>query len=88
MAVSSAQVAVGATPTSLGVTDGGQVGVRILLRNTGATDVFLGGSAVTTAIGYNLASGTSLALSDLNADDAVFAIAAVSGTVHVLRTGV
>lgn len=59
----------------------------LLLRNRGSAAVFVGGSGVTSAAGFQVDAGETLAL-DLEADEAVFAVAASgSHEVHVLRTG-
>jgi hypothetical protein len=85
-----ARVSVGTTPAALTSTqDNSQVGSRLQVRNTSATDaVSLGASDVTAATGYELRPGSSLLLT-LDADEALYAVAAL-GTVevHVLRMGV
>lgn len=92
MAVSSAVVAVTSTATLLSGTDPGDVsgaanGQQLQLNNTGATSVFLGGAGVTTTTGYTLAAGAQLRV-ELEGKEALYAIAAATGTVGVLRTGV
>lgn len=92
MAIKFATVSVGTTATSLvgGVADeSGSTRVRsVLLANQGASSVFVGGSDVTTAAGYELAAGAEVAL-DLDAGDVPYGVVA-SGTVDVgvLHTGV
>lgn len=87
MAVSSAQLAVGATPVELTATDSGVDRLQsLLVVNTGGTVVYLGGPSVSTSTGLALAVGASLTC-DL-AGEQLFAVAASSGAVHVLRTGV
>lgn len=88
----SAQVAVASTATKLLTADDGVYPqrvdmVRLYLRNTGATDVFLGSSAVTITNGYNLAAGASLSVV-IRADEELYGRTAVSGTVHVLASAV
>lgn len=90
--IASAQVAVGATATKLltaddGAASGSEDVIRVYLRNTRATDVFLGASTVTITTGYNLAAGASLSVI-IRDDEELYGIAAVSGTVHVLASAV
>lgn len=89
MAITTGQVSVSSTATALtsGQTDDAATGFSIVLKNTGSTDVFLGGSGVTTATGFVLAAGSTFSV-DLGSGEQLFAVAAVTGTVHVLRVGV
>lgn len=87
MAVSSVQLAVGTAPVELTAVDSdGNHAQSVLMTNVGAAAVFLGGAGVTTTNGYSLAAGASLSV-DLTGDEKMFAVAAVSGSLHVLRTG-
>lgn len=90
MAVTSAQVAVATTPALLTATAStdGDFTSDLLLTNTGAAAVFVGGPAVSTTTGYSLAAGASLTVRGLSSGEQVFAVAAAAGTVHVLRVGV
>lgn len=87
MAARGIRVTVATSATKLnGASSDSVAGQSFLVRNRGAASVFLGGSTVTTAAGYELLADESLAL-DVNED--VYGICA-SGTVecHVLETGV
>lgn len=88
--IANARVTVGTTPTLLTTTETDTMaGSRLLVRNSSATaSVFLGGSGVTTANGYEVPSGASVSLV-LDSGDALYAVVGV-GTidVHVLRIGV
>lgn len=90
--IASAQVTVASTATKLltaddGASPGHEDMIRVYLRNTGATDVFLGAPGVTATTGYNLASGSSLSVV-IRDDEELYGIAAVSGTVHILASAV
>jgi hypothetical protein len=84
MAFTAAQVAVGATPTL--VLNAGDDFPRLQVRNASATSsVFLGGPGVTTATGYELVAGASIAIHHAqDSSDDRYAVAAMSGTVHYL----
>lgn len=87
MAVSAAETVVGTTAVQLGGVDtSGVYGQRLVVRNTGTSTVYLGGPAVTTTTGLPLDASASLTLT-LEADDQVYAVATVAGTVRVLRVG-
>lgn len=64
-------------------------GHRVVLANRGASSVFLGGSDVTAATGWELPAGAQLDAGDLTGEPlyAVCAAAAAS-TCHVLQVGV
>lgn len=82
MAISSAQVSVGTTATS--VLAAGVGGGRVRVRNAGAASVFLGASGVTTAAGYELTTGSTVDLV-LEANETLYGIVATgTQTVHVL----
>ena len=92
MAIKSQQVSVGLAAVSLTVQDTGtgqgQVGesVAVLNPSTSVT-VYLGGTTVTTASGYGLAPGASLAV-DLAPGEGLYAIVAATTTsVHCLYQG-
>lgn len=83
MAVSSGQVSVGTSATSI-VSASNGASVRV--RNAGSAAVFLGPSGVTTSNGYELAAGSAVDLV-LEAGEEVFGIVATgSETVHFLST--
>lgn len=87
MATMGTRVSVAVTATKLNSTGTDNVaGASILVRNRGATSVFLGSPNVTIATGYELLADEALTF-DLNED--IYGICA-SGTVacHVLETGV
>ncbi len=89
MAVNQDQVVVGTTPTLLSGAPGDAVsGSRIQVRNSsGTTSVFLGGPSVTTANGYELPAGASVAIT-LNEGESLHAVVVVGTvTVHALRAG-
>lgn len=92
MAVTGAAVTVAVTATLLSGADGDAIqgqSVMVTVPAAGQT-VFLGGSGVTTATGYPVATGTSLPWPvALSVGEALYGI--VAGTtqvVNVLRTGV
>lgn len=82
MAITSNQLSVGTTATAL--TPGVARSREIVIKNAGATGLFLGGLAVTTTTGFELGAGATIGL---RANHAVFGIVA-SGTVvvHVMTT--
>lgn len=91
MALGNAQVSVGTTATLLSATEtddrsGSSIAVKV--PSGAAAAVFVGKSDVTTATGFSVAVGESVAL-DLQPGEALYGIVA-SGTVtvHVLRSGV
>lgn len=88
MAVSSAQLTVSTSAVALAATESdGVFGFSLVIKNTGSTDVFLGAAGVTTSTGFALTAGATASV-DLTSGEALFAVAAVTGTVHVLRVGV
>ena len=60
----SAVISVGTSATQLSPTSGlsGVTGEGVVLRNTGAAAVFLGGPDVTTTTGLTLAAGATLTI--------------------------
>lgn len=87
MAVSSAQVVVGASAVELSAAESGAVsGSRLVITN-GAAIVYLGGSDVTTSTGLALAVNATLPV-PLNDSERLYAICGTTSTVSVLRTGV
>lgn len=86
MAISSAQVSVGETPTALNAvneTDWIRVWVQV---PSGGVEVFLGGNGVTAATGYSLGVGTreEILVPPRQVLNAV--TEAGASTVHVLRS--
>lgn len=90
MASSAAVVTVGTTVTALASnaeTDYA-TGRAVAVKNTGATTCYLGGSGVTSATGYPLAAGETLAYDALPGDVVYAVCASGSTTVAVLQVGV
>jgi hypothetical protein len=88
VAIGTQQVSVGTTATRLDPTPVGAITREsCVVRNRGAAAVFLGGSTVTTANGFQLDPGETFT-ADVQASDGLFGIVA-SGTVvcHVLQVG-
>lgn len=86
--LASSQTTVGTSASKLSVADDNTGGESVVVRNRHATaSIYLGGSGVTTANGFEVLPGESVTL-DLRGED-VYAIAGVAGvTVHVLSAGV
>jgi hypothetical protein len=84
--VSSAQVTVTSTATAL---DQSTAGARsLLVRNRGAVAVYLGGSGVTTANGFQLDTGESVSVDILGFGGGLYGIVASStARVDVLQAG-
>lgn len=87
MAVSSAQVVVGASAVELSAAESGAVSGSKLVITNGAAVVFLGDAGVTTATGLSVAVNATLTV-PLNDGERLYAICATTSTVSVLRTGV
>lgn len=88
MAVSSAQVSVGTTPVLMSGTESDSVsGQHVLVSNYSASSVFLGPSGV-GATGFELPSGASSPWIPLSPGESLYAYAASTVTVNVLRVGV
>lgn len=89
MAVKGTQVTVTTSATALESTLTAQ-GMSVLVRNRGAVAVYIGGSAVTAATGYQLDPGEAVTLdaSDQNPLGVYGITAAVSCVCHVLQVGV
>ena len=84
MAVSAAQVAVGAAAVALNTA--GTAGMTLVVTNTGAGTVALGPAGVTAGTGLVLAANATVSVT-LAAGEVLFAIqASAAATVHVLRT--
>lgn len=87
----SALVTVGTTATQLNppVASGGISGDTVVIQNTGAAAVFIGGPDVATSgatIGYSLAAGASLVIpTDGGISDLWGRVATGTNTVTVLR---
>lgn len=56
-----------------------------LIANPGPGTIYLGGQGVTTSTGFPLATDDSLTVDLVN--EAVYAVATVTTTVHILRRG-
>jgi hypothetical protein len=86
MALQTAQITVGTSaPVELTVLDYGRS--SILISAPDASDLFVGGPAVTPATGFLVPAGSSLAL-ELYGERLYGVLASGTGTVYVLRTGV
>jgi len=90
MAISSAIVTV--TTTATQVAAGGSSdaipGSTVEVFNVGSVEVRLGGPTVTTANGRPLAPGASWACDLISGNDALWAVAASTGSLSVLQIGV
>lgn len=82
-AVSATRVTVAATATVIFTARGGVS--KVLIRNPTAVSVYIGGSGVTTATGFEIAAGDAVSVA-LEKQEAIYGIVA-SGTaiVHVLE---
>ena len=87
MNASSVSVTAGA-PGTLIVAGGGTYSDKrsVIVYNPGATTVYLGGSGVTSAAGFHVAAGQSVALDLLTGDDLYGITASGSQSVNVLRS--
>lgn len=86
MSIDNAQVTVGTTATVVADNSGGVTKETVTLHNKGGASVFVGDSAVTTATGYELATGEVSEEISLSGGEKLYAICA-SGTVRVDREG-
>ncbi len=85
MSVVAARVTVGTSAVPVVAAD--VYGKAASVRNRGSVSVFLGGSAVTTGTGYELAVGEAVAV-PLTDDDVVYGISGTAGQrVDVLVAG-
>lgn len=87
MAVQHQRITASTTATAVAATNSDAV-QSLVLRNSGATDVVLGGTGVTATTGYTLAAGVALGRIEIAAGEQLFVIAATTGTLEVLRLGV
>lgn len=89
MPIISSRVTVGDTATVVvdPVRGGVPDPISGVIRNAGATTCYLGGAAVASTTGYELAPG-EVFTADLVAGDVLYAVCAPAGstTLHVLRT--
>jgi hypothetical protein len=83
--VTSDQVSVTNSPTLLAASDRG--GVLVHVKNKGTNPVWLGASDVSSTVGFELASGAVSTPLALGQGEELYAIAAGTETVHVLRFG-
>lgn len=91
MAVSAAQLTVGATAVALNPVESGVAGGRLYVKNSGeagtGVDLVLGPSDVTSSTGFALAAGETLEL-PYSYGERVYAVSAGADIVaHVLRLG-
>jgi hypothetical protein len=89
MAARAARVTAATTATRLDITTVTQIGrYGLLVRNRGSVAVYLGGSDVTTATGYQLDPGEAQPVDLAGYDSGLYGIVA-SGTAvcHVLQVG-
>lgn len=90
MALKTAQISVGSTPTQLtGVDLDHRDGNSIAVQAPSSANLYIGGDGtVTVSTGYLVAAGASVAL-DLNAGEQVWGVLSTgTGTAYILRTGV
>lgn len=89
MSIVSSRVTVAATPTPVALTQRGAEGLPdntvATIKNAGGTSVFLGGSAVTAAAGFELAPGDVISVDLIIGDDVYGITAAGTSAVHVMR---
>lgn len=86
MAASGTRVTV--STTAIALATGSASGTATLVRNRGTSPVYLGGSGVTTATGFQVDAGDIVSI-ELGPLEIVYAIAAAGSHVcHVLRNGV
>lgn len=90
MAVSAAVVTVGTTPTLLtGSESDALLGSHIVVNNTSAVTVYIGGSAVTIATGFPVAAGVTTVRFELGPNEAMYGVvAAATAAVAAIRVGV
>jgi len=86
MAVSGARVAVATTAVALNSDVDSVAGTALVVRNTGAGAVDVGGASVTSGTGYRLAANESVTV-NLSSGEVLYAVADTTATVHVLRAG-
>lgn len=87
MSISNGQVSVGDNATEIHTASGGPSGAKVMVKNVGSADVFLGDASVTTNDGYKLAVGDVLPV-DLSEGEGLYGIVSSgSETVHKLVTG-
>lgn len=86
MAVSAAQVAVGATAVALQPAESGVAGGRLYVKNAGDVDLVIGPSDVTATSGFALAAGGTLEI-PYSYGERIYGVCSTSTTAHVLRLG-
>lgn len=84
MAVWSKRISVGTSPTRVDDYETA-LNIVILVRNRSGVSVFLGGSAVTTSAGYELADGEAVTLRMPTATGGLYAVAASGSNNRVDR---
>lgn len=84
MAVRSSVVTVGTTPTALvpGGDADGLASRDVILLNSSAVTVYIGGEDVDTATGFPVAAGGSVAFDDARPDSLPFAVVSI-GTAQI-----
>jgi len=90
MAITHGVVSVGTTATLVSAVKAGRDGQTVLVQNpSGAANVFLGGSGVTTtSYGYLLVGGSAFAI-EIQDGESLFAVVATTPhNVSVIRQGV
>lgn len=83
MAVSAQRVAVTSTPAAVNTASTG--GLVLLVKNLGAEAADLGGSAVASGAGFELAAGATVEV-NLDPGDVVYAVAATGTDLAVLAS--
>lgn len=87
MSVKATKPAVGTTASQISPVQGViSAGLSLVIKNTGAVPVYLGGPDVDTTAGFPLAVGESFT-ADANDDDILWVIAGSATTISVLGTG-
>jgi len=87
MAVVAAQVSVGTAAVRLSL-DSDSGGTSVLVQAPAGATLFVGGPAVTAAVGFPVAAGSTLAVDLPNVADELWGVlASGSGVAAVLRVG-
>lgn len=91
MAIKNQAVAVGLAPTALTIQDTGsgpgKLGESVVVQNGTSVTVYLGGSTVTTASGFALAAGSTLAVDLADGETIYGVVEATTSSVVCLYQG-
>jgi hypothetical protein len=85
--VKAARVTVATTATRLDQDVAGTNSTALVIRNRGGTAVYVGGTDVTTANGFQLDTGESITMDDLVRAGVYGIVAAGTEVCHVLQVG-